>query len=149
MKLFFFALVGFYSIPELELEIKGSEKKFKKAIIIGVVIPIIVYIIFSFIFVGVLGENVPQVATIGLGKLVIILGIFTMLTSYFILSFSLKDVFEFDLNYSKRKSFLLVTIIPIIIYISLFFLEKLSFVDVIGIGGGYIRRLNRNFNFID
>jgi len=74
-----FSLMGFTSIPELELEIKGDEKKMKKAIIWGVSIPIVVYFVFSFIFVGVLGSSVPQVATLGLGKLVTLLGIFTML----------------------------------------------------------------------
>ncbi len=130
-----FALMGFTSIPELELEIKGSEKKFKLAIILGVLIPIIIYFLFSFIFVGVLGNNVPQVATLGLGKIVTLLGIFTMLTSYFILSFSLKDVFKFDLNLKPKTSFILVSIIPVIIYLILYLINFLDFVSILGIGG--------------
>ena len=127
--------MGFTSIPELELEIKGSEKKFKSAIILGVLIPIIAYALFSYIFVGVLGTNIPEIATLGFGKLVTILGIFTMLTSYFILSFSMKDIYKFDLNLSKTKSFFLVSILPIIIYLIFYYFNFLSFIAILGIGG--------------
>jgi len=130
-----FALMGFTSVPEMKMEIKGNEEKLKKAIIIGVLIPVTVYIIFSLVFVGVLGMGVPQVATLGFGKLVILLGIFTMLTSYFVLSFSLKDVFKFDLKYSKKWSFILVSLIPLLVYLILYFFNWLSFVNVLGIGG--------------
>ncbi|MFH1358375.1 MAG: aromatic amino acid transport family protein [archaeon] len=130
-----FALMGFTSIPELRMEIRGNEKKLKKAIIVGILIPIIVYAVFSLVFVGVLGKNVPEVATLSFGKLVILLGIFTMLTSYFVLSFCLKDVFKFDLKYSKKWSFILVSLIPLFVYFILYFFNWLSFVNVLGIGG--------------
>ena len=130
-----FALMGFTSIPELEMVIKGSEKKFKKAIILGVLMPIIIYVVFSLIFVGVLGTDVPQVSTTGLGKLVILLGIFTMLTSYFILSLSLKDVFRLDFGFSRTLTFVLVSIVPLVIYLTMYKLQMLSFIKVIGIGG--------------
>ena len=130
-----FALIGFSVIPELRQEIKGDEKKLKKAILLGSIIPIIIYIIFSAVFVGVLGTNVPQVATLGLGKLVVILGIFTMLTSYFVLSFSLLDVFELDLKFSRRNSYLLVSIIPLLAYLLLDQINQLNFINILGIGG--------------
>jgi len=130
-----FALLGFSSIPELEMEIKGSERKFKKALIFGVFVPIVVYILFSLVFVGVLGENVPQVATLGFGKLVVWLGIFTMLTSYFVLSFSLSDVYKFDLKLSRKMTVFLVSIVPVLIYLVLSYFDMLSFVNVLGIGG--------------
>jgi len=130
-----FALIGFNIVPELEMIIKGKEKKFKKAITLGVLIPIIVYILFSLIFEGVLGRNAPEVATTSSIKLVTVLGIFTMMTSYFVLSFSLKDVFVYDLNLSKKSSYFLVIIFPLLIYLFLYFLNKLSFINVIGIGG--------------
>jgi len=130
-----FALMGFPSIPEIRLMIKGSEKKFKLIIFVGVLIPMIAYALFSYIFVGVLGTNIAEVATLGFGKLVTLLGIFTMLTSYFVLSFSMKDLYKFDLNFSKTKRFFLVTLLPIIIYLILYFLDKLSFITILGIGG--------------
>ena len=130
-----FAILGFSSIPELRQEIKGQEKKLKKAIIIGTLIPVTIYFIFSFTFVGVLGKEVTQVATLNLGKLVILLGMFTMLTSYFVLSFSLKDIYEYDLGYSGIRDFFLVSGLPLLIYLILYSLNKLNFITVLGIGG--------------
>jgi len=130
-----FAMLGFASVPEMRREINGKEKLLKKAIIIGVLIPIIVYAIFTFIFVGVLGQSVPEVATIAFGKLVTLLGIFTMMTSYFVLSFVLKDAFVFDFNYNKRFVFLCVSIIPLLLYLIITYFNIADFVKVLGIGG--------------
>lgn len=130
-----FALLGFSSLPELEMEIRGDEKNMKKAIITGSLISIILYIIFSFIFVGVLGKSVTEVATLSLGNFVTVLGIFTMLTSYFVLSFALKDMFDFDLKTSKSINFLFVSICPLILYIFISIFSLLSFVKILGLGG--------------
>jgi tyrosine-specific transport protein len=130
-----FALLGFTSIPELRKEIKGQEKLFKKAIVIGTLIPIILYIIFSAVFVGVLGKNVTEVATLSFGPIVIILGIFTMLTSYFVLAYSLKDTFRYDIKASKWNNFLLTSIIPLILYILVTILGFAGFAMILGIGG--------------
>lgn len=129
-----FALMGFTSIPELRLEIKGKEKKFRKAILIGALIPVFLYALFSFVFVGVLGSEVPEVATLGFGNMVVLLGIFTMLTSYFVLSFSLKDIFDLDLDL-KEYDFILVSLLPLAIYFVLYFFNMLSFAGILGIGG--------------
>ncbi len=130
-----FALLGFTSIPELRQEIKGQEKLLKKAIILGTIIPIILYIIFSSIFIGVLGTNITQIATLSFGPLMTFLGIFTMLTSYFVLSFSLKNTFKYDIGTSKKTNFLLTSILPLIIYIIVTQFEFIGFTLILGIGG--------------
>lgn len=130
-----FALLGFVAIPELKKEIKGSEHLLKKAIIIGTIIPSIIYLIFAATFVGVLGKNITQVATLSFGPLITLLGIFTMLTSYFALSFSLKDTLKLDLKISKRKNFLLTSIAPMIIYLITIKLGLTSFTSILGIAG--------------
>lgn len=130
-----FALLGFSALPELKREIRGSEKNMKKAIIIGSLISIILYIIFSFVFVGVLGKNVTEVATLSFGNFITVLGVFTMLTSYFVLSFALKDMFDFDFNISKISNFLFVSIFPLILYIFISVFGLLSFVKILGLGG--------------
>jgi len=130
-----FALLGFVTIPELKLEIKNQESKLKKAIIIGVLIPMILYTLFTLVFVGVLGPQVPQVATLALGRIVTILGIFTMLTSYFVLSFSIKDMYKFDYKLSKSKIFFLVSALPLILYILIQKFNLAGFVKILGIGG--------------
>jgi tyrosine-specific transport protein len=130
-----FALLGFTSIPELREELRGNEKLLKWAIPIGVTIPIILYIIFSLSFVGVLGESVSQIATLSFGPFVIVLGIFTMLTSYFVLSFSIKDMCKYDLFLGKKATFFLKSIVPLILFIILYTINWTSFIQIIGIGG--------------
>jgi len=133
-----FALLGFTSIPELRREVGQDRKLLKKSILLGVLIPIVLYIMFSFVFVGVLGKNISEVATLSfggiLGIILLLLGIFTMMTSFFVLSFSLKDYFIFDLK--KRKIlFLFVSIFPLILYFLVYFFNLAGFVKVLGIGG--------------
>ena len=130
-----FALLGFTSIPELRQEIKGQEKLFKRAIIMGILIPIFLYILFTSIFVGILGRNVTEVATLSLGPFVTILGIFTMLTSYFVLSYSLRDTFKYDLKTSKTANFFFTSLIPLILYVLVARFNILGFVSILGIGG--------------
>jgi len=130
-----FALLGFTSIPELKRVIKGQEKNLKKAIIIGSLIPVILYIMFSLVFVGILGLEVSEIATLSFGNIVSILGIFTMLTSYFVLSFALKDMFQFDYDYRRKNTFFLVSVIPLILYLIVVFFNLAGFVKILGIGG--------------
>ena len=130
-----FALLGFSSIPELRKEIKGQEKLLKKAIILGTIIPVVLYIAFSAIFIGVLGTNITEIATLSFGPLITVLGIFTMLTSYFVLSFSLKSTFKYDIKTSKKTNFLFTSLIPLILYIIITQFEFIGFTLILAVGG--------------
>ncbi len=133
-----FAFSSSTSVPELRNEIRGDENLLKKAILIGMIVPFILYALFGFVFVGVLGMQIEEVATLSFGglfgKLLMILGIFTMLTSYFVLSFSLRDVFLYDLK-KGRSVFFFVSFLPFILYVLVSFFELASFVELMGIGG--------------
>ena len=130
-----FALLGFSAIPELRREIKGDEKLLKKAIIAGAFIAIFVYLIFVLSFVGVFGKSVLEIATLSSGRIVALLGVFTMLTSYFVLSFALRDMFIFDFNIAKHKAFFYVSIVPLVVFLIVSYFNLASFVFVLGIGG--------------
>lgn len=129
-----FALLGFASIPELRREIRGNENLLGKAILIGALIPIVLYVLFSLIFVGVLGNEVQQVSTISFGSLITVLGIFTMLTSYFVLGFALKDMFIFDFKNEKLVVFM-VYLFPLLLYLTVTLFNLADFVRVLGVGG--------------
>ena len=58
-----------------------------------------------------------------------------MLTSYFVLSFALMDVYRYDLDFSKRISYCLATIIPLGLFALLYVFNFLNFVSILGIGG--------------
>ncbi len=64
-----------------------------------------------------------------------ILGIFTMLTSYFVLSFSLRDTFKFDIKTSRRINLLFTSLVPLILYILVTEFRLLGFSSILGIGG--------------
>ena len=130
-----FALLGFVAMPELRQEIRGQEKLFRRAVIVGTLIPIFLYILFSSIFVGILGKNVTEVATLSFGPLIIILGIFTMLTSYFVLSYSIRDTFKYDFKSSSKVNFFFTSLVPLILYLLVSKFQILGFVSILGIGG--------------
>ena len=130
-----FALLGFSSIPELRREIKGQESLLRNAIIIGTLIPSVLYIIFTATFVGTLGSEVAQIATISFGPLVTLLGIFTMFTSYFVLSFSLQATYKLDLKLPPKTIFILTSILPFFLYLIVTQLNLATFTTILGIGG--------------
>jgi len=130
-----FALMGFSAIPEVVRELKGNEKLLKKSIIIGAIVPIFIYLLFTVVVIGFSGTATPEIATFALGKIFVFLGIFTMFTSFFVLSVSLMDVYRFDLNYGKKKSWLLACLSPLILFLIVYFFDLLSFTQILGIGG--------------
>lgn len=130
----FFAILGFTAIPEMRRILGTDGNSMKSALIVGKIILIFLYFIFCLTFVGILGLNVPEVATLSFGKLINLLGIFTMLTSYFVYSFALKDVFVYDLQKKKYVGFF-VSFVPLVLYLVVSFFGLLSFVQVLAIGG--------------
>ncbi len=134
-----FALVGGVAIPEMKECLSHDRKKLKKAIIIGSILPLIAYVLFSAITIAVTGANTTEIATIGLGAIlgrnILILGnlfaAFAMLTSALTLGLAMKEIYNFDLKFSKMTSWLLTMIVPLLI----FFIGARSFIKVIGITG--------------
>lgn len=130
-----FAFLGVSSIPEMRRILKKDEKLMKKAIIIGSLIPLFVYIIFTVIVLSLYGTGVEQVATISLGKIVALLGIFTMLSAFLALSLALEDTYRFDFSLGFKKAWMLTVFIPLVLFIIINYFELAGFVKVLSIGG--------------
>ena len=64
----FFALLGTSSIPELRVILQKETKKLRTAILLGTILPILIYAFFAVCVVGVTGAATTDVATIGLGE---------------------------------------------------------------------------------
>ena len=119
----FFAFLGAMSIVEAKEILTKNKKLLKKAIIIGMTIPIVIYSLFAFFVIGVTGQKTTEVATIGLGIMtspyIIIVGnilaLFTMGTSFLALGFALKEMFQFDYKIKKKIAWLMTITIPLII----------------------------------
>lgn len=134
-----FAFLGASAIPVLREQLIRNEKQMKKAILIGVLIPIAAYLIFAIAIVGVTGLTTSEVATIGLGQLIgpymvivgNILAIITMSTSFLALGLALKEVYNYDYKINKKLSWLLTCLPPLIIAVS----GLTTFIMIIGLSG--------------
>lgn len=136
----FAAMMGLAAIPELKEELIKNREKLKKAIIIGMFIPIILYLFFSVIVVATTGLNTTEIATIGLGELLgkhmVIFGnlfaILGMATGFLSFGLALHWTFMYDYKLKRLLSWALTCLIPLAIALSGF----THFVQVLGISGG-------------
>jgi len=134
-----FAYLGAASIPEVREVIRGHWHDFKKVVMIGTLIPIVVYTLFALVVVGIMGVGTTEIATIGIGQVLGKLGIvftnlfavFIMTTSFIALGIALKEVYMYDYKLPKNLSWILVCAVPIILIL----LGVTSFIKVIGITG--------------
>jgi len=118
-----FAYMGTAAIPEIREELRNNERLMKKAIIIGSVIPMVVYLLFAFIVVGVSGSLTTDGAIIGLKNFLghwillvgFIFGILTMSTSFLANGLALRDMYRFDFDFNKIKASLLTCLVPLFI----------------------------------
>lgn len=142
-----FAFHGMEAIPEMREELKKNEKKLKKAIIFGSIIPIFIYIIFTLVVIGsskvitdgaILGLSEvlgPKIFTIG-----VLFGILVMATSFIAVALAIKEMFMFDFKLNKNLSSILSCFFPLAISIVLLssniqnsFFRVIDFVGAIGV----------------
>ncbi|MBL7147601.1 MAG: hypothetical protein ISS82_02140 [Nanoarchaeota archaeon] len=136
-----FAFLGMAAIPEMKEELANNKKRLKKAIIIGSLIPLIVYILFAFIVVGVTGENTSKIATLGLSNVfgwqIVLFGnlfaLFAVSTGFLALGLALKGMYNYDYKLNKTLSWFLVCFLPFIFL--LFFRSLADFRSVLNITG--------------
>lgn len=133
----FFALMGAAAVPEMRDVLKNNKQLMKKAIIIGSLIPVCFYLLFSFAFVGAFGANVSEIATSGMSlhKSIAIFGdifaIISMATAFLVLGLALKWAYRYDYGINRHIAFLLTCAVPIVLVI----LGVSGFSKVMGITG--------------
>ena len=130
-----FSFLSFSALPEVRQEVIGNEKVLKKAVIVGTLIPLILYTLFTAAILGFAGKATPEIATIALGKIPSLLAVFTMFTASIALGNAIKDMFHFDLKLKKIYAFLLATVLPFVIHVALTKFNLSSFVEMLDIGG--------------
>jgi len=137
-----FALGGATAIPTMRRILGNNVKLLKKAIILGLSVPILIYIVFSLTVIGVNGESVSETAITGLAKatnngiLLIggIFGVLAMATSFLALGHVLKELLQRDYKIPKFSAWALTVFIPLIIFL----LGLRSFISVISFAGGIL-----------
>lgn len=130
---------GASAVVPLREILRSDQKQVAKSVALASFIPLIIYVVFAFIVVGVTGLNTTEVATVGLGKTIgqyMLIGgnlfaLFTMFTGFLTTGIILKEFFEFDMRFSRFLSWFLVIILPIMI----FALGMRDFIKTMGIAG--------------
>jgi len=135
----FFAMGGVSAVPQLREVLRGREKEMKKAIIIGTSIPLLVYLLFTFMVIGISGSMITEVATVGLGRIVgesmVLFGnlfaVFAMTTAFLTLGLALKSTYLLDFKLKPSLAWGLTVAWPFIMFI----LGLHGFVKVISLAG--------------
>lgn len=130
-----FALMSFYAIPQISMILHENEKIMKKVLITGTLISMAFYILFTIVVVGVNGINTPEIATLSLGGIFILLGVLTMFTSYLTLGNALQENFMYDERFKRKNAWIFAAIFPILIFIAIKLLGFFSFIKIISLGG--------------
>ncbi len=125
-----FACIGMPAIPEMQEELGRDKRLMKKALIIGSLLPIILYIVFTFIILGMVGleqfellQPNQRIATVALSLYFHpLLGIFAnllaslaMFTSFLTIGTALLEIYHFDYGFSRRTALLLTLSLPLLI----------------------------------
>jgi len=135
-----FSLWGAALIPEVE-EMLGKKKNLlKKVIPIAILIPILVYLFFIYLILGMTGPQTTESALTGLRNflgdgivgLALFFGVLTTFTSFIALGLTLKKVFWYDLKINKNLSWAIACFFPLI----LFLIGMGNFIPVISFVGG-------------
>ncbi len=115
-----FAYLGTAAIPEVREGMKVCKLLTRRAIIIGSLVPILVYALFTAAVVGITGTGTTEVATIGLGffiggigfVLLHVFAILAMATSFIALGYALKEMYFIDFKIPHGESWALTMAIP-------------------------------------
>jgi len=134
-----FAINGNAIIPEMEEILRKRPQSLKKAIILGTLIPVLVYLLFALFVVGICGSGTSQDSVSCLSlvlpkwivQLTVGFGILAMASSFLSLSYVLKECWFRDFKFSRPKAFIF-SILP---SFALFFLGARNFISVLEFSG--------------
>jgi amino acid permease len=127
-------------VPLAREVLVGEEDKLRKAIVVGTLIPALLYFIFTFLVLGISGDMTSPDAISGLrsvlgSKIVFIGSVFGFLTSSTIflnLATALKRSFQEDFHFKMKWALLLVIVPPYLLFLS----GIRNFIDIIDLVGG-------------
>ena len=139
-----FAYMGLVAIPEAHEILFHHKSQLKNAIMLGTIIPFIVYLLFTFVTVGAISpeffsptEPATTAMNVVLGKTAFVFAnlfaIVAMSTSFIGIGFGLKEMFMYDYYLSKRLSWGLICFIPLFIALS----GVTNFIQAIALSGAF------------
>lgn len=134
-----FALNGTSAIAELEVVVHDQPHLLRRAVVIGTIVPAVLYVAFALAVVGVTGTHTTPVATVGLGETLggwmrvagNVFASLAMLASFVTIGHAMRRAFQWDYGYSGRAAAALALGVPFIVYL----VGARQFVQVIGTVG--------------
>lgn len=134
-----FALQGAMAIPQVEDVLPHDQHRLKEAIVVGSLIPAVVYFIYMTAVIGVTGGLTTEVASIGLGQKLgygaiifgNVLALFTMGTAFLNGAMAIKRQFEWDYKMNRLAAWFLTISVPVV----LFLIGARNFIQTIDIVG--------------
>jgi tyrosine-specific transport protein len=135
-----FSLSGAIAIPEaIEYLRKNKNKNYKTVIAIGTILPYFLYILFVVATIGLVGRSIGESAIadletyLGSGIVVAgaLFGIIAIFTSFIVTGATLMKILWYDYKFPKIISWLIISILPLILFIS----GLQSFILIIGVVG--------------
>lgn len=120
-----FALHASPAIAEAHTLLPNRVKDFRRAVVLGTAIPIVLYILFTVAVVGFTGADTTEIATIGLGValgpfvgvLANIFAVMAMSTGFIGLGTALRQTLSWDLKMPDRGSVILVVFVPLALFL--------------------------------
>ena len=102
-----------------------TQRQLYLSVVVGTLVPFFVYVVFQYVVVGVSGNQTSIEAISGLVpyldngiiKLGALLGVFAMLSSFFTLSYVIKDTFEQDYHVTNIRAHLLSFAPPVLLFL--------------------------------
>lgn len=142
-----FALSGRSAISSIRQYLRENNlsiKRFKLSLVLGTVIPAILYALFVVGVLGISGNEVAPDAITGIaqaspfaGFIIAILGMISLWTAYVFLGLEAENIFMKDIKLPTFWSGIIVAVAPVIMY----FAGLQNFLTIIGISGGILLAL--------
>lgn len=137
-----FALAGFAAIPTMRDVLEGQERQMKRAVVLGTLLPALLYVLFTGTVLGVTGEMTSENALSGLADVLgrpavllgAVLGILLVATSYVVFGLYLRDMLRYDIGISQIVAVSAALFIPL----ALVFVSWGSFIEIIGFLGALL-----------
>ena len=136
-----FACSGLVSIPEAKeiISANQAEKSLRAVILIGNIVPVLIYISFAALVIAVTGPATTEIATIGLtsviGPTALIIGslfsIIAMSSSFMTLGTAIKTTFQYDYKLKPLLAIILTLSIPLLAFI----LGLRNFFGIVSVSG--------------
>ncbi|MDO8486617.1 MAG: aromatic amino acid transport family protein [Candidatus Staskawiczbacteria bacterium] len=137
-----FSLWGTGMIPEMEEMLGKNKRLIKKIIIIATLVPIIIYLFFILLVLGITGSATTQSALLGLKSFLgnglvslgILIGVATTFVGFITMGLTLKKTLIYDLKVKNFHAWIVTCFTPLI----LFLIGLNSFIGLISFIGGVL-----------